>query len=416
MKSSVAGLLSVLLLGLALCTSGCVTEVYSEPQSPPVYSRTTMPAASRVALVMEFRGGEPTPEARADVRAILADYLASRGSVLVRDPADADYIVYAVLERRNPANPDEWTVVSTSSARSLSAVGDEYEWPGGIIEVEDDDFATYSYIGFGVFYPIWFDLWDSPWHRGRMILCPPPHRPHRPEVRWREDRRWHRPQRWEHKESKKPEQPRYERDRNPKQPEQPMRPTPDARREQPKSDQRREPQAERRDDHKPAPTVQNPSPRPAEPKKPTTAKPVVNQPAPVAPAPAKPVPAPQKRPQGIGNEPHRPQPAEPSPAPQPAPKPVKPAPTPAPTVSPRPTPTVTPTQTPPPQVENRSTRTAPPENLRTAEAMKRAEREKAAAKANEKKGKPATTTKPAPKSKDTPDDSDSDKDKDSGRR
>ncbi len=182
----------------ALLTTGCATE-YRTVSTVPTYSGTTLPAASRVALVMEFRGGEPTPQERAEVRALLADYLSSRGSVLVDEPRDADYLVHAVLERRNPENPAEWTVVNTYSAHSLSAVGgDYYRWPGGIIEDDFYETTTFTYIGFGAFFPIWFDAWDSPWHRGHVRVCPPPRRHNSyGDLRWREDRRQHRPDRWQ---------------------------------------------------------------------------------------------------------------------------------------------------------------------------------------------------------------------------
>ncbi len=184
--------------GFALFTTGCATE-YQTVSSVPTYSGTTLPAASRVALVMEFRDGEPTPQERAEVRALLADYLSSRGSVLVDETRDADYLVHAVLERRNPENPAEWTVVNTYSAHSLNAVGgDDYRWPGGIIEDDFYETTTFTYIGFGAFFPIWFEAWDSPWHRGHVRVCPPPRRHHNyADFRWREDRRHHRPDRWQ---------------------------------------------------------------------------------------------------------------------------------------------------------------------------------------------------------------------------
>lgn len=384
-----AGFVSCLLLGVALCTSGCVTELYSQPRPAPVYSRTVLPAASRVALILDFRGGEPAPDARAEVREILADYLASRGSVLVADPADADYVVYAVLERRNPGNPYEWTVVSTSSARSLGAFGDEFEWPGGIIEVEDDDYVSYSYIGFGVFYPIWFDLWDSPWHRGRMILRPPPHRPHRPEVRWREDRRWHRPQRWVHKEPKPVKKPEPDRkDRDLKRRDEPTRAVPDQRRDQLRADRRQveKPQS--------VSTVQKSAALPVDPKRPTSAKPAAKAP--------KPSPTPVAKPQ--------PQPPEQAPHPQPTSRPATP------TASPRPAATASPQPATAPQADPRASRASPREKDRTLEAMKRAEREKAAAKAKDKKAKRATTGKAQPENKDKTEESDSGQAQEGGRR
>lgn len=168
MKTPLAGVSALALAGFALCTTGCVTE-YQTVSSVPVYSGTTLPAASRVALVMEFRGGTPTAQEREEVRAILADYLAGKGSVLVDEPSGADYLVHAVLERRNAENPAEWTVVNTYSAHSLAAVGgDDYRWPGGIIEDDYYDTTTFTYVGFGAFYPVWFDAWDSPWYRGRV--------------------------------------------------------------------------------------------------------------------------------------------------------------------------------------------------------------------------------------------------------
>lgn len=192
-----AGFTALALTGFALCSTGCVTE-YRTVSSNPSYTRTSLPAASRVGLVMEFREGEPTPEERAEVRALLADYLSGKGSVLVDDPGSADYLVHAVLERRNPENPSEWTVVNTYSARSLGAgSGDEYQWPSGLIEDDYYETTTFSYIGFGLFYPMWFDYWDSPWHRGRVVVCPPPrHHNHYWESHWRSERRWHRPDRW----------------------------------------------------------------------------------------------------------------------------------------------------------------------------------------------------------------------------
>lgn len=198
MKPPLAGISALALAGFAFFTTGCVTE-YQTVSSVPVYSGTTLPAASRVALVMEFRGGTPTAQEREEVRAILADYLAGKGSVLVDEPSGADYLVHAVLERRNPENPAEWTVVNTYSAHSLAAVGgDDYRWPGGIIEDDYYDTTTFTYVGFGAFYPVWFDAWDSPWYRGRVRLCPPP-RPHHfyGDARWREERQWHHPNRWQ---------------------------------------------------------------------------------------------------------------------------------------------------------------------------------------------------------------------------
>jgi hypothetical protein len=147
---------------------------------------------------MEFRGGEPTPQERADVRAILADYFAQQGTVLVEDTDAADYLVHAVLERRDPANPSEWTVVETYSANSLRSAGsDEFRWPGGMVEDDYYEPTTYSYVGFGLFYPVFFDLWSSPWHRGHVVLYPAPHR-HRDwdNDRGRAEHRWHRPARW----------------------------------------------------------------------------------------------------------------------------------------------------------------------------------------------------------------------------
>jgi hypothetical protein len=187
----------LLLGGFAFGATGCVTE-YQTVSTSPTYSGTTLPAASRVALVMEFRGGTPSPEERADVRAILSDYLTGKGSVLVDEPSAADYLVHVFLERRNPANPAEWTVVETYSAHSMSSVyGDDYRWPDGIVEDETYQTTSFSYVGFGLFYPIWFDAWDSPWHRGRIRMCPPPFRHDRfRDVRWLEEHRFHRPDRW----------------------------------------------------------------------------------------------------------------------------------------------------------------------------------------------------------------------------
>ena len=198
MKTTLSAAAMLLLGGFAFGSSGCVTE-YQTVSTTTAYSGTTLPAASRVALVMEFRGGTPSPEERADVRAILSDYLAGKGSVLVDEPSAADYLVHVVLERRNPANPAEWTVVDTYSAHSLSSVyGDDYDWPGGIVEDDSYSVTTYSYIGFGAFYPIWFDAWDSPWHRGHLRICPPPrHHDRYRDNRWREERRHHRPDRWQ---------------------------------------------------------------------------------------------------------------------------------------------------------------------------------------------------------------------------
>ncbi|MFT3831283.1 MAG: hypothetical protein QM691_16420 [Opitutaceae bacterium] len=216
MKTYLAGLGSLVLAGFALCSTGCVTE-YHSIAATSAYSGTTLPAASRVAFVMEFRGGEPTPQEREDVRAILTDYFTGKGSVVVAQPSEADYLVYAVLERRNPDNPSEWTVVSTSSARSLGAPGgDEFEWPDGIVEDEEFETSRFSYVGFGLFYPIWFDVWDSPWYHGRVILCPSPHRPSwygRDD--WRHDRRWHRPQRWHDHDNRRPDHDRREGNRPP---------------------------------------------------------------------------------------------------------------------------------------------------------------------------------------------------------
>jgi hypothetical protein len=188
----------LLLGGFAFGATGCVTE-YQTVSTSPTYSGTTLPAASRVALVMEFRGGTPSPQERAEVRALLADYLAGKGSVLVEDPGAADYLVHVVLERRNPASPEEWTVVDTSSACSLRSVyGDDYSWPGGIVEDDTYETTTYSYIGFGAFYPIWFDAWDGPWHRGRIHVFPPPHRNRNyGDIRWLEARRHHQRDRWQ---------------------------------------------------------------------------------------------------------------------------------------------------------------------------------------------------------------------------
>ncbi len=197
MKISLTTVALLALSGFAFGATGCVTE-YQTVSTVPVHSATTLPAASRVALVLEFRGGTPSPDERADVIALLADYLAGKGSVLVENPADADYLVHAVLERRNPTNPAEWTVVETSSAHSLSSFyGDDYRWPDGIVEDETYQTTSYSYVGFGVFYPVWFDAWDNPWHRGRIRICPPPFRHDRfHDPRWREEHRFHRPARW----------------------------------------------------------------------------------------------------------------------------------------------------------------------------------------------------------------------------
>lgn len=186
-----------LLAGFVLFATGCVAQ-YESSFPATSYSSTTLPAAGTVALVMEFRGGEPTPEERADVRALLAEYFSQQGTVLVDETEAADYLVHAVLERRNPANPTEWTVVETYSANSLRSVGtDEFRWPGGLIEDDYYDTTTYSYIGFGLFYPVFFDLWSDPWHRGHVILRPPPRRhSHWTNDRWRDDHRWHRPTRW----------------------------------------------------------------------------------------------------------------------------------------------------------------------------------------------------------------------------
>jgi len=198
MKTLISSAAMLLLGGFAFGATGCVTE-YQTVSTTTAYSGTTLPAASRVALVMEFRGGTPSPEERADVREILSDYLAGKGSVLVDEPSAADYLVHVVLERRNPASPEEWTVVDTYSAHSLSSVyGDDYDWPGGIVEDDSYSVTTYSYIGFGAFYPIWFDAWDSPWHRGHLRICPPQrHHDRYRDNRWREERRHHRPDRWQ---------------------------------------------------------------------------------------------------------------------------------------------------------------------------------------------------------------------------
>ena len=186
-----------LLAGFALFSPGCVAQ-YETSTPATSYSSTVLPAVGTVALIMEFRGGEPTPEERADVRALLTDYFSQQGTVLVEDPDAADYLVHAVLERRNPENPTEWTVVETYSANSLrSAVSDEFRWPGGLIEDDYYDTTTYSYVGFGIFYPVFFDLWSHPWHRGQVILRPLPRRHnHWNNDRWRDDHRWHRPARW----------------------------------------------------------------------------------------------------------------------------------------------------------------------------------------------------------------------------
>ncbi len=189
---------SLLLLGcFALLGSGCVTE-YSTVSSAPRYSGTTLPAASRVAVVMVFQGGDPSPGVREDVRQLLGDYLAEKGSVLADDPADADYLVHVVLERQNLANPDEWTVVNIYSAQSLGVGGDDYyAWPGGIIEDDTYSVTSFSYVGFGAFYPVWFDFWDSPWYRPHVVVRPP-HRPHHHyrDPKWCDDRRRHNPGRW----------------------------------------------------------------------------------------------------------------------------------------------------------------------------------------------------------------------------
>ncbi len=188
----------VLLAGFAVFSTGCVAQ-YESPAPVVSYSDTTLPAAGTVALVMEFRGGEPTPEERADVRAILADYFAQQGTVIVEEASAADYIVHAVMERRNPENPAEWTVVETYSANSLRSAGtDEFRWPGGLVEDDYYEPTTYSYVGFGLFYPVFFDLWSNPWHRGHVILRPPPrHHNNWSNDRWRADHRWHRPARWQ---------------------------------------------------------------------------------------------------------------------------------------------------------------------------------------------------------------------------
>jgi hypothetical protein len=198
MKTTLPTAAALLLGGFAFGAAGCVTE-YQTVSTVPVYSGTTLPAASRVALLMEFRGGTPSPQERAEVRALLADYLTGKGSVLVDEPSAADYLVHVVLERRNPTNPEEWTVVDTYSAHSLRSVyGDDYDWPAGIVEDDSYTVTTYSYIGFGAFYPIWFDSWDSPWYRGHLRICPPlRHNDRYRDTRWREERRHHRPDRWQ---------------------------------------------------------------------------------------------------------------------------------------------------------------------------------------------------------------------------
>jgi hypothetical protein len=197
MKNTLPASGFVLLAGFALLFTGCVAQYES---SAPVtsYSGTTLPAAGTVALVMEFRGGEPTPQERADVRALLSDYFSQQGTVLVDDTSAADYLVHAVLERRDPANPSEWTVVETYSANSLRSAGsDEFRWPGGMVEDDSYETTTFSYIGYGVFYPVFFDFWSSPWHRGHVVLYPAPRRHHDwDNDRGREEHRWHRPGRW----------------------------------------------------------------------------------------------------------------------------------------------------------------------------------------------------------------------------
>lgn len=198
MKNTLPASGFVLLAGFAFFSSGCVAQ-YESTASVTAYSGTTLPATSTVALAMEFRGGTPTPQERADVRAILADYFAQQGTVVVDDTDVADYLVHAVMERRNPENPAEWTVVETYSANSLRSAGsDEFRWPGGMIEDDTYEPTAFSYSGYGVFYPVFFDLWSSPWHRGRVILYPSVRRHNNwSNDRWRDERRWHRPDRWQ---------------------------------------------------------------------------------------------------------------------------------------------------------------------------------------------------------------------------
>ena len=198
MKTYLSSYGLVLLAGFALFSSGCVAQ-YESPAPVTSYSAPSLPAAGTVALVMEFRGGEPTPQERGEVRALLADYFSQQGTVLVEDTYAADYLVHAVMERRNPENSAEWTVVSTDSARTIrSSSSDEFYWPGGVIE--DDSYGTtmYSHVGFGVFYPVFFDLWSDPWRRGHVVLFPPM-RPHRfyDDNNWRQERRRHEPARWQ---------------------------------------------------------------------------------------------------------------------------------------------------------------------------------------------------------------------------
>ena len=197
MKNTLPSAGFALLAGFALFSTGCVAQ-YESPAPVTSYAGTTLPAAGTVALVMEFRGSEPTPQERADVRALLSDYFSQQGTVLVEDTYAADYLVHAVLERRDPANPSEWTVVETYSANSLRSAGsDEFRWPGGLVEDDFYETTTFSYIGFGVFYPVFFDRWSSPWHRGHIRICPPPrHHDRYRDNHWREERRWHRPDRW----------------------------------------------------------------------------------------------------------------------------------------------------------------------------------------------------------------------------
>ncbi|MBK8476458.1 MAG: hypothetical protein IPL39_09070 [Opitutaceae bacterium] len=254
-----------LLAGFAVFSTGCVAQ-YESPAPVVSYSDTTLPAAGSVALVMEFRGGEPTPEERADVRAILADYFAQQGTVIVEDASAADYIVHAVMERRNPENPAEWTVVETYSANSLRSAGsDEFRWPGGLVEDDYYEPTTYSYVGFGLFYPVFFDLWSNPWHRGHVILRPPPrHHNNWNNDRWRADHRWHRPTRWQpdrHPEWKNRDRHR-DRDRRPDPNRRDHDRRPDANRRdndsRPGDDRRGSPDRRPRPDHGRAPSVDTP--------------------------------------------------------------------------------------------------------------------------------------------------------------
>jgi hypothetical protein len=175
MKISLTTVALLALSGFAFGATGCVTE-YQTVSTVPVHSATTLPAASRVALVLEFRGGTPSPDERADVIALLADYLAGKGSVLVENPADADYYECTRCPRA-PATrqPGRVTDVETYFRHTQpELVFKETNIAcGRIVETRTTNDQN-SKTAFGVIYPDLSTPGTNPWHQGGHQDLPPP--------------------------------------------------------------------------------------------------------------------------------------------------------------------------------------------------------------------------------------------------